>query len=45
MTQVAVMAEETCSEPGGTPEVFHECAVEIHALLTVLRPVWEGVPA
>ena len=26
-------------------EVFHDCAVEIHELLTALRPVWEGVAA
>jgi len=37
--------EDVDDPAGGTPEVFHECAVEIHALLTVLRPVWEGVPA
>jgi len=37
--------EDVDDPAGGTPEVFHECAVEIHELLTVLRPVWEGVAA
>ncbi len=37
--------EDVDDPAGGTPEVFHACAVEIHALLTELRPVWEGVPA
>ncbi len=30
---------------GGEPEVFHQCALEIHELLAVLRPILEGVPA
>ena len=37
--------EDVDDPAGGTPEVFHECAVEIHELLTALRPVWEGVAA
>jgi protein-tyrosine-phosphatase len=37
--------EDVDDPAGGTPEVFHDCAVEIHELLTVLRPVWEGVAA
>ena len=37
--------EDVDDPAGGTPEVFHRCAVEIHELLTVLRPVWEGVAA
>ncbi|HEU5306664.1 MAG TPA: hypothetical protein VFW97_05010 [Acidimicrobiia bacterium] len=37
--------EDVDDPAGGTPEVFHECAVEIHDLLSALRPVWEGVPA
>jgi protein-tyrosine-phosphatase len=37
--------EDVEDPAGGTPEVFHDCAVEIHELLSALRPVWEGVPA
>ena len=37
--------EDVDDPAGGTPDVFHECAVEIHELLTALRPVWEGVAA
>jgi protein-tyrosine-phosphatase len=37
--------EDVDDPAGGTPDVFHACAVEIHDLLTALRPVWEGVPA
>jgi protein-tyrosine phosphatase len=37
--------EDVDDPAGGTPDVFHECAVEIHELLTTLRPVWEGVAA
>jgi protein-tyrosine phosphatase len=37
--------EDVDDPAGGTPDVFHDCAVEIHELLTELRPVWEGVPA
>jgi protein-tyrosine-phosphatase len=37
--------EDVEDPAGGTPEVFHACAVEIHELLTVLRPVWDGVAA
>jgi protein-tyrosine phosphatase len=37
--------EDVDDPAGGTPEVFHDCAVEIHELLSVLRPVFEGVAA
>jgi protein-tyrosine-phosphatase len=37
--------EDVEDPAGGTPEVFHACAVEIHELLTVLRPVWDGAAA
>jgi protein-tyrosine-phosphatase len=37
--------EDVDDPAGGTPDVFHECAVEIHQLLSALRPVWEGVAA
>src|SRR4051812_27958320 len=37
--------EDVDDPAGGTPQVFHDCAVEIHELLTALRPVWEGVAA
>jgi len=37
--------EDVEDPAGGTPEVFHECAVEIHELLSALRPVWSGVAA
>jgi protein-tyrosine phosphatase len=37
--------EDVDDPAGGTPEVFHECALEIHELLSTLRPVWEGVAA
>jgi protein-tyrosine-phosphatase len=37
--------EDVEDPAGGTPEVFHACAVEIHELLTALRPVWDGVAA
>ena len=46
LAEVELEPWEDVEDPaGGTPEVFHECAVEIHELLTVLRPVWEGVAA
>jgi protein-tyrosine phosphatase len=35
--------EDVEDPAGGTPEVFHDCALEIHELLSSLRPVWEGV--
>jgi len=37
--------EDVDDPAGGEPEVFHHCAVEIHELLTVLRPVLGEVPA
>jgi protein-tyrosine-phosphatase len=37
--------EDVEDPAGGTPQVFHECALEIHELLTALRPVWEGIAA
>jgi protein-tyrosine phosphatase len=37
--------EDVEDPAGGTPEVFHACAVEIHELLSALRPVWEGIAA
>jgi hypothetical protein len=37
--------EDVDDPAGGEPEVFHQCAVEIHGLLAVLRPVLEGVHA
>lgn len=37
--------EDVDDPAGGSAQVFHECAVEIHELLTALRPVWEGVAA
>jgi hypothetical protein len=37
--------EDVVDPAGGEPEVFHRCAVEIHELLTVLRPVLGEVPA
>jgi protein-tyrosine-phosphatase len=37
--------EDVDDPAGGEPEVFHRCAVEIHELLSTLRPVLEGAPA
>jgi protein-tyrosine-phosphatase len=37
--------EDVDDPAGGEPEVFHQCAREIHELLSTLRPVLEGVPA
>jgi len=37
--------EDVDDPAGGELEVFHRCAVEIHELLTILRPVLGGVPA
>jgi protein-tyrosine-phosphatase len=37
--------EDVEDPAGGEPEVFHRCAVEIHELLTTLRPVFDGVAA
>ena len=37
--------EDVDDPAGGEPEVFHRCAVEIHELLTTLRPVLGEVPA
>jgi protein-tyrosine-phosphatase len=37
--------EDVDDPAGGEPEVFHRCAVEIHELLTTLRPVLAGAPA
>jgi protein-tyrosine phosphatase len=46
LAEVELEPWEDVDDPaGGTPEVFHQCAVEIHELLTALRPVWEGVAA
>jgi protein-tyrosine-phosphatase len=46
LSEVELEAWEDVDDPaGGEPEVFHRCAVEIHELLSRLRPVFEGVPA
>jgi protein-tyrosine-phosphatase len=46
LSEVELEAWEDVDDPaGGEPEVFHRCAVEIHELLSRLRPVLEGVPA
>jgi protein-tyrosine-phosphatase len=46
LDEVALEPWEDVEDPaGGEPEVFHQCAVEIHELLSTLRPVLEGVPA
>jgi protein-tyrosine-phosphatase len=37
--------EDVDDPAGGELEEFHRCAVEIHELLTILRPVLGGVPA
>jgi protein-tyrosine-phosphatase len=37
--------EDVDDPAGGEPEVFHRCAVEIHELLTTLRPVLGDVRA
>ena len=45
-TTVVLEPWEDVDDPaGGEPEVFHQCAREIHELLSTLRPVLEGVPA
>ena len=46
LDEVALEPWEDIDDPaGGEPEVFHQCAVEIHQLLGILRPILEGVPA
>jgi protein-tyrosine-phosphatase len=46
LAEVELEPWEDVDDPaGGEPEVFHRCAVEIHELLSVLRPVFEGVHA
>lgn len=46
LDEIALEPWEDVDDPaGGEPEVFHECAAEIHELLTILRPVFEGVHA
>ena len=46
LDEVALEPWEDIDDPaGGEPEVFHQCAVEIHELLGILRPILEGVPA
>jgi protein-tyrosine-phosphatase len=43
--ELALEPWEDVEDPaGGEPEVFHQCAVEIHGLLTILRPVLEASP-
>ncbi len=43
--EIALEPWEDVEDPaGGEPEVFHQCAVEIHGLLTTLRPVLEALP-
>ena len=37
--------EDVDDPAGGEPEVFHRCAVEIHELLSILRPVLGEVTA
>jgi protein-tyrosine phosphatase len=46
LAEVVLEPWEDVEDPaGGEPEVFHHCAVELHELLGILRPVLEGVPA
>jgi len=46
LAEVELEPWEDVDDPaGGEPEVFHQCAVEIHELLVALRPVLEGVHA
>jgi protein-tyrosine-phosphatase len=46
LAEVALEPWEDVDDPaGGDPEVFHRCAVEIHELLSTLRPVLQQVPA
>jgi protein-tyrosine-phosphatase len=46
LAEVELEPWEDVDDPaGGEPEVFHRCAVEIHELLSTLRPVLEGVAA
>jgi len=46
LDEVTLEPWEDVDDPaGGEPEVFHRCAVEIHDLLSTLRPLFEGVPA
>jgi protein-tyrosine-phosphatase len=46
LDEVVLEPWEDVEDPaGGEPEVFHQCALEIHELLTILRPILEGVPA
>ena len=44
-TSSSSRGKTSTTRPAATPEVFHDCAVEIHELLELLRPVWEGVAA
>ena len=37
--------EDIDDPAGGEVEVFHRCAAEIHSLLEILRPCFQGVPA
>ncbi len=46
LDEVVLEPWEDVEDPaGGEPEVFHQCAAEIQALLGILRPVLVGVPA
>ena len=46
LDEVVLEPWEDIEDPaGGEPEVFHQCAQEIQALLSVLRPVLVGIPA
>jgi protein-tyrosine-phosphatase len=37
--------EDVEDPAGGDVDIFHDCAAQIHQLLTVLRPYLHGVPA
>ena len=44
LDEVVLEPWEDVEDPaGGEPQVFHDCAVEIHELLAVLRPVLDAV--
>ena len=46
LDEVVLEPWEDVDDPaGGELEVFHRCALEIHELLSTLRPVLLGVPA
>jgi protein-tyrosine-phosphatase len=46
LDEVVLEPWEDVEDPaGGEPEVFHQCALEIHELLAVLRPILVAVPA